>query len=64
MRITDDDPEEGRTHTQTPAQLMNQIKTISSVNETVDNLPTTEAKIAADVQGARLKTMLNSLKKN
>jgi KaiC/GvpD/RAD55 family RecA-like ATPase len=64
MRITDEDPEEGRTHTQTPAQLMNQIKTISSVNETVDNLPTTEAKIAADVQGARLKTMLNSLKKN
>jgi hypothetical protein len=64
MRITDDDPEEGRTHTQTPTQLMNQLKTTSSVSETVDNLPTTEAKVATDVQGAKLKTLLNSLKKN
>jgi len=64
MRITDEDPEEGRTHTQTPTQLMNQIKTTSSVSETVDNLPTTEAKVATDVQGAKLKTLLNSLKKN
>ena len=64
MRITDEDPEEGRTHTQTPTQLMNQIKTTSSVSETVDNLPTTEAKVATDIQGAKLKTLLNSLKKN
>jgi hypothetical protein len=64
MRITDDDPEEGRTHTQTPTQLMSQLKTTSSVSETVDNLPTTEAKVATDVQGAKLKTLLNSLKKN
>lgn len=64
MRITDDDPEEGRTHTQTPSQLMNQIKTTSSVSETVDNLPTNGSKVVTDIQGARLKTMLNSLKKN
>jgi hypothetical protein len=64
MRITDDDPEEGRSHTQAPTQLMSQLKTTSSVSETVDNLPTTEAKVATDVQGAKLKTLLNSLKKN
>ena len=64
MRITDEDPEEGRTHTQTPAQLMNQIKNTSSVSEIVNNIPTTEAKVATDVQGAKLKTLLNSLKKN
>jgi replicative DNA helicase len=64
MRITDDDPEEGRTHTQTPSQLMNQIKNTSSVSQVVDNLPTTENKIAASVDSARLKSMLNSLKKN
>ena len=64
MRITDEDPEEGRTHTQTPAQLMNQIKNTSSVSEIVNNIPTTEAKVATDVQGAKLKTLLSSLKKN
>jgi KaiC/GvpD/RAD55 family RecA-like ATPase len=64
MRITDEDPEEGRTHTQTPSQLMNQIKNTSSVSQVVDNLPTTENKIAASVDSVRLKSMLNSLKKN
>lgn len=64
MRITDEDPEEGRTHTQTPSQIMNQIKTTSSVSQVVDNLPTTENKVVADVDSARLKSMLNSLKKN
>jgi hypothetical protein len=64
MRITDEDPEEGRTHTHTPTQLMNQIKTTSSVSEVVNNLPTTEAKISANVEGAKLKSLLNSLKKN
>lgn len=64
MRITDEDPEEGRTHTQTPSQIMNQIKTTSSVSEVVDNLPTSEGKVvAADVKGAQLKSLLNSLKK-
>ena len=64
MRITDEDPEEGRTHTHTPTQLMNQIKTTSSVSDVVNNLPTTEAKISANVEGAKLKSLLNSLKKN
>lgn len=64
MRITDEDPEEGRTHTQTPSQLMSQIKTTSSVSETVDNLPATESRVVSDVKGAQLKTLLNSLKKN
>jgi KaiC/GvpD/RAD55 family RecA-like ATPase len=64
MRITDEDPEEGRTHTQTPAQLMNQIKTTSSVSETVNNLPTTESKVISNTEGAKLKSLLNSLKKN
>jgi KaiC/GvpD/RAD55 family RecA-like ATPase len=64
MRITDEDPEEGRTHTQTPSQLMNQIKTTSSVSDTVNNLPATESKVVSNVDSVRLKTMLNSLKKN
>jgi KaiC/GvpD/RAD55 family RecA-like ATPase len=64
MRITDEDPEEGRTHTQTPSQLMNQIKTTSSVSETVNSLPATESKVVSNVDSVRLKTMLNSLKKN
>jgi hypothetical protein len=34
------------------------------VSEIVNNIPTTEAKVATDVQGAKLKTLLSSLKKN
>ena len=64
MRITDDDPEEGRTHTQTPNQLMNQLKTTSSVSDTVNNLPASEGKVVSNVEGAKLKSLLNSLKKN
>jgi hypothetical protein len=64
MRITDEDPEEGRTHTHTPNQLLSQIKTTSSVSETVNNLPTTEAKVVSNVEGAKLKSLLSSLKKN
>ncbi len=64
MRITDEDPEEGRTHTHTPTQLMNQIKTTSSVSDVVNNLPTTDAKISTNVEGAKLKSLLSSLKKN
>jgi hypothetical protein len=64
MRITDEDPEEGRTHTHTPNQLLSQIKTTSSVSETVNNLPITEAKVVSNVEGAKLKSLLSSLKKN
>jgi KaiC/GvpD/RAD55 family RecA-like ATPase len=64
MRITDEDPEEGRTHQQTPNQLMSQLKTTSSVSDTVNQLPTTEAKVSTNVEGAKLKSLLNSLKKN
>ena len=64
MRITDEDPEEGRTHTHTPNQLLSQIKTTSSVSETVNNLPATEAKVVSNVEGAKLKSLLSSLKKN
>jgi len=43
---------------------MNQIKTTSSVSETVNNLPTTESKVISNTEGAKLKSLLNSLKKN
>jgi KaiC/GvpD/RAD55 family RecA-like ATPase len=68
MRITDEDPEEGRTHTQTPSQLMSQIRPgpggivspgSNGPAATIENTP----KINANVDGAKLKSLLNSLKK-
>lgn len=62
MRITDDDPDDDDRQTP-PSQIMSQIKsnTQSSVIVTAENSP--EKTVVADVQGAKLKAMLNSLKK-
>ena len=67
MRITDDDPEEGRQQQPTPNQILSQIKTTSQVgstNEAVHNtIEQRETKGVGDAQSAKLKTLLNSLKK-
>ena len=67
MRITDDDPEEGRQQQPTPNQILSQIKTTSQVgstNEVVHNtIDQRETKGVGDAQSAKLKTLLNSLKK-
>jgi hypothetical protein len=67
MRITDDDPEEGRQQQPTPNQILNQIKTTSQVgstNEAVHNtIQQRETKGVGDAQSAKLKSLLSSLKK-
>jgi hypothetical protein len=67
MRITDDDPEEGRQQQPTPNQILSQIKTTSQVgstNEAVHNtIQQRETKGVGDAQSAKLKSLLNSLKK-
>jgi replicative DNA helicase len=67
MRITDDDPEEGRQQQPTPNQILSQIKTTSQVgstNEAVHNtIDQRETKGVGDAQSAKLKSLLNSLKK-
>jgi replicative DNA helicase len=66
MRITDEDPEEGR---QQPSanQILSQIKTTSQVgstNEAVHSvLENKESIVKPDVQSAKLKSLLNTLKK-
>jgi replicative DNA helicase len=67
MRITDDDPEEGRQQQPTPNQILSQIKTTSQVgstNEAVHNtIQQRETKGVGDAQSAKLKSLLSSLKK-
>jgi replicative DNA helicase len=67
MRITDDDPEEGRQQQPTPNQILSQIKTTSQVGSTNDAVHNTieqkETKGVGDAQSAKLKSLLNSLKK-
>lgn len=67
MRITDDDPEEGRQQQPTPNQILSQIKTTSQVgstNEAVQSvLEHKESTVKPDVQSAKLKSLLNTLKK-
>ena len=67
MRITDENPDEDRPQQPTPNQILSQIKTTSQVgstNEAVHNtIPQSESRVTADVQGAKLKSLLNSLKK-
>jgi len=61
MRITDEDPERDERPQQPAAQIMKQIRNTSTVTDAVDtgdDLP----KVKSDVQGAKLKAMLNSLK--
>jgi KaiC/GvpD/RAD55 family RecA-like ATPase len=67
MRITDDDPEGDKNTQATPSQIMDKIKTTSqvgSVNSTVQGvIDQTERHVAGDAQSAKLKALLNSLKK-
>jgi replicative DNA helicase len=66
MRITDEDPEESRQQP-TPNQILSQIRTTSQVgstNEAVKSvLENKESVVRPDVQGAKLKSLLNTLKK-
>jgi hypothetical protein len=67
MRITDDDPEEGRQQHPSPNQILSQIKTTSQVgsvgNAVQGALDTSPKHVVADVKSAQLKSLLNSLKK-
>ena len=67
MRITDEDPDNERPQQSTPSQLMQKIKstsTVGSVNEAVHNtLELTEKRITVDPKSTQLKSLLNSLKK-
>jgi replicative DNA helicase len=66
MRITDEDPEEGRQQP-SPNQILSQIKTTSQVGSTNEVVHSTigqsENRVVADVNGAKLKSLLSSLKK-
>jgi len=67
MRITDEGSEEDEKTTQSPSSIMDRIKTTSQVNSTNDAVHNTidnsEKRVVADVQSAKLKSLLNSLKK-
>lgn len=67
MRITDDDPDGDKNTQATPSQIMDKIKTTSqvgSVNNAVQEaIDQTERPVAVDAQSAKLKSLLNSLKK-
>ena len=67
MRITDDDPDGDKNTQATPSQIMDKIKTTSqvgSVNNAVQGaIDQTERPVAVDAQSAKLKSLLNSLKK-
>ena len=67
MRITDDDPDGDKNTQSTPSQIMDKIKTTSqvgSVNNAVQGaIDQTERPVAVDAQSAKLKSLLNSLKK-
>jgi len=68
MRITDEGGDENAEYRQSATDIMNRIKTVSTVsqNETIDaitgEIQQSEKKVVADVQGAKLRNMLNSLK--
>ena len=67
MRITDDDPDGDKNTQATPSQIMDKIKITSqvgSVNNTVQGtIDQTERPVVVDAQSAKLKSLLNSLKK-
>lgn len=67
MRITDDDPDGDKNTQATPSQIMDKIRTTSqvgSVNDAVQGaIDQTERPIVVDAQSAKLKSLLNSLKK-
>jgi hypothetical protein len=70
MRITDEGGDENAGYRQSATDIMNKIKTVSTVsqNETIDassgEIHHPEKKVVADVQGSKLRNMLNSLKNN
>lgn len=65
MRITDEDPESNERPQLSANQIMSQIRNVSQVssfkNENSEELT---PKVIGDVQGSKLKAMLNSLKKS
>jgi replicative DNA helicase len=67
MRITDEDPDNDKPQSQSPNQILNQIRTTSSVGSTnalVHNtIEQKENRVIGDVDSAKLKSLLNSLKK-
>jgi KaiC/GvpD/RAD55 family RecA-like ATPase len=67
MRITDDDPDGDKNTQATPSQIMDKIRTTSqvgSVNDAVQGaIDQTERPVVVDAQSAKLKSLLNSLKK-
>jgi KaiC/GvpD/RAD55 family RecA-like ATPase len=66
MRITDDDPDGDKNTQATPSQIMDKIKTTSqvgSVNNTVQSAIDQTERPVVDAQSAKLKSLLNSLKK-
>lgn len=67
MRITDEDPEGDSKPQPSASQIMSQIKNTSNVgtiNDAVHNTTgTDEKRVVPDVQSAKLRSMLNSLKK-
>lgn len=64
MRITDDDPDNENPQQSTPNQILSKIKTTSTVNDTIqETVPPLEKKVSGDVQAAKLKSLLSSLKK-
>jgi KaiC/GvpD/RAD55 family RecA-like ATPase len=70
MRITDEGGDENAGYRQSASDIMNKIKPMSTVsqNETVDTntgeVYHSEKKVVVDVQGSKLRNMLNSLKNN
>jgi KaiC/GvpD/RAD55 family RecA-like ATPase len=70
MRITDEGGDENSSNRQSATDIMNRIKPMSTMNnnETADTNTSegyqSEKKIVADVQGSKLRSMLNSLKNN
>ena len=66
MRITDDDPDGDKNTQATPSQIMDKIRTTSQVgavnNAVQDAIEQTERPVV-DAQSAKLKSLLNSLKK-
>jgi archaellum biogenesis ATPase FlaH len=67
LRITDSDPEgHGKHKNAQPSanEIMSKIKATSTVNDIVqDTVQPEENRVVADVQSAKLKSLLNSLKK-
>jgi replicative DNA helicase len=63
MRITDEDPEQENKQ-QTPSAIMDKIRTTSQIGSAnTDPAEPDDKKVVVDVQSAKLKALLNSLKK-